>query len=660
MNFDPVTEAIAHFVGYLHIKVEEVRLRDQYAEFKALQAAARDHPDLPDADVTTLSAYSFGEFNPGVIYRSVPEPLFLVRGGPGHATASWYEPDTMGHPGLPRLAKLPQLHHGGHPAGMQFEFSITPPGSIAVVLNQYNSLQDNDFLTMVTRDVAFKPIALAEAALNDLVTVANHLQALTDFDHPTGEAAIGDVIQSAYSQAVSFTAPSVEGLTATVLHGNDVMGIHVNGAIVETRPDLDDYLPKPPPAAVEESNATYVQGEGAITVDVSTTLDAGSNLLVNEVHIGNSWTVSPVIAVVGDYVHVNVISQINVTQDVDSIGDTFSTWAQDTSEATLTFNIANFVQEASGDTVATADGILSFPTAWAVTTITGNLVFLNWVDQLNFVTDNDVAILSNSGSASYTEMGGNLTVNSLSLVALGQSYDLIIIGGQLYSGNIIQQTNILLDSDTISAEDGLTLSGTGTLSTQGNLLWNQASITTIGTTDVQSLPTAYLQAAQALANGDDSLISNLLQSPEFAGLSGLRVLYVEGSLYNLQYIHQTNILGDADQVIIAAEQAQSTIPGDWTIGTGANALVNIASITDAGPDGVIYVGGETYSDALLYQAEFISPDASTSLTTSDALVSEAVIFLTDGMLNVDDTDAGFTHTADTGTATADIMQTVTS
>jgi hypothetical protein len=660
MNFDPVTEAIAHFVGYFHIKVEEVRLRDQYAEFKALQAAAQRHPDLPDAGVTTLAPYRFKEFDPGVRYESAPEPLFKVPGGPIHATASWYEPDTMPHPALARLAPMPELHHYGQPMAMRFEFPIMPPGSIAVVVNQYNSLDDNDFLTMVSRDVAFKPVSFAVAELTELAATAKGFQALSDFDHPSGESAIGDVILSAYSQSVSFTPLVMEGLTANVFHGDAVQGVHINGAIAAATPDLDDYLPKPPPADAEAEATNYVQGEGAITIQVSTTLEAGANTLVNEAFIGNSWTVSPVIAVVGDYVHVDIISQVNIVQDIDSIGTTFSTWAQDTSEATLTFNIASYLQETSGDATASAGGSLIFPTTWSVTTITGNLVFLNWIEQLNFVTDNDVAILSNSGSASYTEMGGNLAANGLSLFALGQYYDLIIIGGKLYTGNIISQTNILLDDDDISAEDGVSMSGTGTLSTQDNLLWNEASITTIGDVNVQSLPDAYAQAAQALANGDDSLIANLLQNAEFAGLAGLKVLYIEGDIYNLQYIKQTNILGDADQVIVAAEQAQATLPGEWSVETGSNALINIASITDAGPDGILYVGGETYSDALLYQAEFISADAGTSISSGDALVSEAVIFLAEGMLDAEGSDTFVTHTTDANAATADIMQSVTS
>jgi hypothetical protein len=660
MNFDPVTESIAHFAGYFHLKIEELRLRDQYAEFRALQAAQQQHPDLPDGQHTTLAPYAIKDFDPYIRYQSAPEPLFSVLGGPHHATASWYKPGHMGSPALKPLAKLPFHHDQGPPMAMRAEFSIAPPGAVAVILHQYNHLHDDDFLSMVVKDVAFQPVSFAAAELAEMVTAAKGLQVLTDFDHPAGEAAIGDIIQSAYNQAVSFVPSAEAGLITAVFHGADVLGIHINGVDATDIPKLDDYLPKPPPAAAVEAPTSVALGEGAITVIVSTTLDAGHNLLGNEVHIGSSWTVTPVIAVVGDYVHIDIISQVNVVQDVDSVGAAFATFAQDGSDATLAFNIANFVQQASGATVDTADGALSFPTAWSVTTITGNLVFLNWVDQLNFVSDSDVAILTQSGSSAFVEMGGNLAANTLSLGVLGQYYDLVIIGGQLYAGNIIQQTNVLLDSDQISTEGGVVLSGTGTLSTQGNLLWNQATIKTIGTTDVQSLPDAYLQAAQALANGDDSLISNLLQNPDFAGLAGLRVLYIDGSLYNLQYIHQTNILGDADQVIAAANEAQATLTGDWSIDTGSNALVNIASITDAGPNGTLYVGGETYSDALLYQAEFISPDAATTLANPDALASEAVIFLADGMLDATGTDAHIVHATSADAATADIMQSVTS
>jgi hypothetical protein len=659
MSFDPVTEAVAHFIGYFHIKIEEARLREQYDEFRALKAAADANPELPGSKVAIPAIYGFKEFEPGVIYQSAPEILFSTIGGPLHHSTSWYDPDHMRHPKL-NAAPKHEVPNAANSQGFHREYAIMPPGDVAVIVSQYNSLQDNDFITMVDYDVAYASQAEANSALNSLIGAGYALQPISGLDHPGSEAQIGETILSVYNAAQSFQPVAADGVTFTVLSGSATAGIHVNGVVSSDVPDLDEYLPQASTAASEEGTAAYVAGEGLITVQAATTFEAGSNLLVNESFIGSSWTVSPVMAVVGDYVDINIISQVNAWQDVDSIDAVFATWTQDGEDPTLAFNIASFIQESGGGSAST-NAAQVFPTSWTVTTISGNLVFLNWAEQLNFVTDNDVGILSNSGSQSFVQVGDNLATNSLSLLSLGQYYDLVIIGGTLYSANIILQTNILLDNDSVAQSGGLSTSGTGSASTQGNLLWNQATINTIGETNVESLPDAYLQAALGLANGDQSQLSGILLDPAFAGLTGLKVLYITGDLLNLQYIKQTNILGDADQVIIAAENAQAALDGEWTVATGANALVNIASITDAGPDGTIYVGGEIYSDALLYQAELISTDAGLGLSASDALATEAVVFLAEGMLDLDASDAAIAGTSDAGySSSSDVMQTVTS
>jgi hypothetical protein len=658
MNFDPVTESVAHFIGYFHIKIEEVRLRDQYNEFRALEAAAQQHPELPGANIETLAPYDFVEFDPGVVFLSLADPPYPAKSGPLGEAPLFIKSIGMFIPSSRPWMEAPMDHAAQQiPGGLKY--LLKPPGSAAVVVSQYNSLHDDDFMTMVKHEVAYHSPAAANVALDALFAASNLLEPVAIGDHPSGEAQIGEAIWSTYSQIESFQPASMQDLTSFAAHGNDTLGIYINGLPADAMPKLSDYILPKETAPVDTTSTTHVEGQGLVTVDVSTTFDAGSNTLINEVHIGSSWTISPVIAVVGDYVNIDVISQINVLQDIDSIGAEFATWSMTGNEANLALNIASFTQQAAA-TEADANASLAFPTTWNVTTITGNLIFLNWVQQLNFVTDNDVGILNNSGSTSLIEMGGNVAVSSLSLAALGQYYDLIIIGGQLYSADIILQKNILLDNDFISSENGVTTSGTGSLSTNGNLLWNQAGIHTTGNINVDALPAEYLQAALALANGDESQIGNLLDNPEFAGLTGLNVLYITGNLFDLQYISQTNILGDSDQVILAAEAAESSLEGNWSVVTGSNAIANLASISSEGPDATIYVGGTTYSDALLYQAELVSSDPNLGLTDPNALASEAVVFLAEGMLDPAHSDVGVAAIADTtGGSHADVMQTVT-
>ena len=140
----------------------------------------------------------------------------------------------------------------------------------------------------------------------------------------------------------------------------------------------------------------------------------------------------------------------------------------------------------------------------------------------------------------------------------------------------------------------------------------------------------------------------------------MRVLYVGGSILDLKYVKQTNILGDSDQVALAMEQVGSGHPeADWEIETGSNALVNVAVIVDVDSMGKTYVGGDHYSDEILIQAELVSPNDSLGGQNPDVLVNEAVAFLGDDLAGPDGgepTDIGASHHVDA--PQADVMQTV--
>ncbi len=660
MKFDPVTEAIAHFIGYFHLSAEEARHRDQYDAFKT-QSADNPQPELQHIDVKLTAPYEFMDFEPGVIFKSHPDNVEAIPAKSGATIATAPEPSWP-----PGFDERPAPWFDINPFGGDYDFSQTPeyrllpPGSTAVVVSQYTHLEDNDYLTMVDREVATKSFDEANDRLDLLIAQAETLQRFKAADHPSDEAALGTVIETLANKVNSFDPAEFEDMDAYIFEGNESLGIHVNGEAATVMPDLNDYLDPDSEPEPEAEPQSEVQGVGTIIVEVSTEYNAGSNTLINEALIGSSWTVSPVVAVQGDYISINLISQVNVWHDTDNLHAEFASWSQDGNEPTLAFNIARFTQPLAS-TPVTEDSAASFPQSWNVTTITGNLIFLNWIEQINFAMDQDIAVLSNSGSSSYIEMGGNLSVNSLSLLGLGQYFDLILIDGQFYNANVILQKNILLDDDDFSIEDGTSMSGNGSVSGNGNLLWNQASINVTGAINTEALPQDYETALQMLAQNDESGINALLSDLEFAGLSNLRILYVKGSIFDLQYIEQTNVLGDADQVVVAAEQAQATLTGDWTVQTGANTLANIASITDGRPDSTIYVGGEIYSDELLYQAELVPSDEALRMSASNDLASEAVVFLAGDILEpTSQADDGMSSTIDNqNSASPDVMQTMT-
>jgi hypothetical protein len=191
---------------------------------------------------------------------------------------------------------------------------------------------------------------------------------------------------------------------------------------------------------------------------------------------------------------------------------------------------------------------------------------------------------------------------------------------------------------------------------------NRAEIRKAGDQAQHEMTEAYKAAAADLKAGFNDIGEDILSDPAFEGLGLLRVLYVGGSILNMQYIEQANVLGDADQVSLAASRAASDAMADVAVSTGANALTNMASILDARAEANIHVRGEIYSDALLHQASLVS-DADPDLAIGDpsSMASEAVAFLADGMLSDEDepgpvAGSGVTQHWDT----PDVMQTMLS
>ena len=153
---------------------------------------------------------------------------------------------------------------------------------------------------------------------------------------------------------------------------------------------------------------------------------------------------------------------------------------------------------------------------------------------------------------------------------------------------------------------------------------------------------------------------SLLSGSDFAGLTTIKVLYISGDVVDLQYVSQINVLGDADQVALAKSQSSAHADASWDISTGSNALINQASIVDGGVNSTTYTGGAVYSDELLIQAELISDDTNLYTQGADALVSEAVAFLSDDLMASPEGDAD-QNAPDSSTpdgGTADVMQTM--
>jgi hypothetical protein len=143
--------------------------------------------------------------------------------------------------------------------------------------------------------------------------------------------------------------------------------------------------------------------------------------------------------------------------------------------------------------------------------------------------------------------------------------------------------------------------------------------------------------ADAVMTGATGAIPLPVSDAAFEGSGTLNVLYITGDFLTLNMVDQTNVLGDADQVAALATEATYAGGAEVAVISGANALVNQATINTIGVDSDIHVAGEIYSDALIYQANFIEEGATDPYAAQGpaALASEAVLFLADSMLTDD-------------------------
>lgn len=625
---DKITEEIAHFVGFLHMSVEDARMREGYREFS--YETSSKHLDTPPVHLTDFSApYEFVGFDPGLRYHSPPPDLWPAHGKPGRV-------DGISANNNDSVDPVQAVIHPTAPAGTVFTPSLTnfvppeldPPGSLANHFSQGIVLSDNDYASVGGHGLIFNPAPIDS---DDVLEAAHEVVAhspLGDLDRPGTTEEIISVVETVIDQLNGATG--VGEHVQQFIRNDTIDGIYVNGELVEEAPDIAAHYSFDE-NEVENASAsnTWISSDGSVGIDVSVEIEAGGNTLVNNAVLKSMWTGGTVTAVVGDHIEVNAVIQTNAIWDLDAVAPSAQQWLQD-GENKL-FNIATFERIDAADEEASASG--QFPSFWSVAEIKGDLMIVNWLEQFTFMSDNDIGIFSASRSTSSIVTGDNFGMNHVSAFELGFAYDLIIVGGSVYDGNIINQTNILFDNDVVGATGSFQTTGEATISSSGNLLWNQASIVNIGGADrFDSLPQCYLDAANAFADDKAELSRDVLSDDAFAGLQGVRVLYISGDLLSLNYIRQTNILGDSDQIALAMDAIASQLGANWSVLTGSNALLNNASILDLDSLGKTYVGGEQYSQETLYQAEFISQHPDFGFPGAGALVNEAVLFLDDTML----------------------------
>nr|WP_111298245.1 hypothetical protein [Paracoccus saliphilus] len=596
---DAASESITHFIGLFELMETRARLRLDYDELAAVQVQY-ELGDLVELDQDVPHPYAFRDIIAAV--RHAPPPL--ASDTVANGASFGYGPAT-----IQPLLTGPASYRGGQDDPLTFRFGsdaampqlvMPAPGSVAVVIVQHLRLSDDDLLDADRMQHVSADVLRAE--LDGLVAEAGALGVGSTLTLPETEA---DFVEMAWT-ALDLASPG-NGLSGAEAYGN-----HLNGQSDAPRPDIQDLLPEAVQNRIERSDDADADAGPAHQVV------HGANMLVNEVVLTASWVSAPVMVVGGDSISVDLISQVNVWQDLDAVtGPAGGIWDCFGGE-TCGINHAELVHRSHPQAVP-AQGDDAAPQFWAVTTIEGSLVNFNWVVQHNYVSDNDVTSITLTASSTTLVFGANDAINEVSLFELGFHFDLIVIDGNLINLAAIFQTNVLLDSDHVTLRDA-----EGRISSGDNLLVNDASILQVGQAGHVAATGDYLKL---LTDGPDAISSGVLQDGAFAGTEMLRVLHIKGDVVSAQIIEQINVLGDADQVDLLAAQAMENA-GDVTVVTGSNVLINSAHIAEYGVDATVHTQGGVYTDALIHQAELVDTAPPPG---GPGLASEAVVFLADAM-----------------------------
>lgn len=653
---DGINETVAHFIGYFQIRLEDARFRPDFEEFMLGQK-----PDPVDGEIKPNNV----DFQDRLDIRDVQEAVAELRFVPPQPVAASL--DTGYALSFQKIAfAMPEIPEEGSqlkfPFAQPFRSPVEPevasanePGSVILIASQIKYLFDDDVL--VLGDYEFEPQVRheAHAELEGMVDQALAFSAsLTDLADLRSVPQLVKLVEDASAMARELTLDDFgEEGTVFLETGERIDGQYSNGVKVDELPSLDEALA----ARIrqeqpdDEADATQSQapdlafvafdepetpapdepGSAAVSIDASqmpTTMNvsSGGNMAWNEAVIVDAGLAPSVVAVMGDYHRIDAIYQTNVLRDIDTVDGNWPaehlSMGGNVVQNSATFTNHDFQTKNGGQ--AAVDG--GFPAAWNVTSVDGDMIFMNWVSQYSFTSDNDTMVLTAMGTNTVISSGLNLGFNTLSFANLGQYFDLVVIGGSFYDGNFITQTNVLLDSDKLDVW-GDSSAWQGSAATGENLLWNEASIENVGAQSWTSgLPGHYLDAA----GGGTSMPAGFRSDDALDGLGNLKVLYISGNVYDINYISQVNIVGDADDLAVYEASLSQALDSVWNVATGHNTLVNKATILDYDSLGqTAYVGGQIYSDAILVQAEIIEGLTERVTPRGNELANEVIAFLHD-------------------------------
>jgi hypothetical protein len=640
MPAQQVNEIIWHFAGYLRIAEDFWLARPDYDEgartilqgrIDVLPGGDREGFEHDDADAASQrSAF----MNPAAQATT----LLATLEAPDPIRVEDVEAVRLGaFASLAEAAQIPvQLSFGFTLAGF-----VQPPAVYAlgatdkfVEIAQGNGLHDRDaLLDALLEEGALVPFADARPLLADMLSDVAEV-APEDLRLPSGDGATVLSFMVARDHARS------EGeLHPDDLHPHEVAaGRYVDGvASAETfeREAADEDAGAS--SGVAEGQTASASIDGAWPVGQEATL--GANEAVNLAAIVDLNEASAGLIVMGDYYETNAIVQAIAYRDADDVsvdngaGPRATPTALVQTGANTATNYAEFRNEDVGYTVpARGPG----PVQFNIDVVEGDFFDVKSLRQMNLLNDNDFVQQTSTDIYSAVSTGENGQYNLAQIFDDAKSYDLIVVLGDFHEYNMVFQTLVLADGDTIEvlASPGLAGLGGATLQTLRageNELVNDALIRNIGTPAFRDVD-AGIESFVAQLQAGDLFLDPRIAYEMIGGSGTIDVLFVTGNYYDLNLISQMTVMSDMDILRQTAPEG-GVVSVDEVIqssSTGGNSLVNQATIVDVGTvSDVQYLGGDYYSDTILVQAEIVDPDENDVVYGDASALATEVIAFTD-------------------------------
>jgi hypothetical protein len=621
------TELIWHFAGYL--RLPDFDYATPTIKYDG-EATAPRPGDTPEAPPHTIRILGDGDF-PGVRLGSVglvdsPPTHWYSRPVHVHSNllgSHWHAPHMSSHHALPPLPE-----GGGGGGGLE--------GSAITITASYQPGGDQELIDVRQVNLMTNNNVVDNHAINapqNVVTANNDHAAftLTKMLDAADHAAAQDVlpIGADTSTLKTFVDANDSNIAATQAHDAPFEvqpGLYVNGALVTNGSDphqitndalntvstaLNDGFAGPPAAPTGDYHNSSVE-----------TVSVGSDITANQALLANFEGATISLAVQGNYYFTQEIVQTNVFQESDHFTGSTASSANISMAANSITNIADIQDQAptltSGGTVTTATGF-----NWSVTVLNGSLEDIHSLVQTNYLTNNNVVFETTMTGDSQIVAGSNTLVNSAQFENLTTNYDLIIVEGNYHQDDLISQTNVVLDSNLVG------LSGDGTaaqsVSAGGNTLDNDATIVDSANTTPQPMTASALTVVQSLENQNGSLNVAAIEKafPDLVG--NVNVLVVTGDYYDVNYVSQTNIISNANTVMMNGSQG-TLASASQNVQTGHDLAVNAAEIFDAGSATSPYLQGNYYHDLILIQSNIVTDGTRITGHDPTQLAPELVAF----------------------------------